>query len=236
MRTKTTAVLFIMIFSIFAIGCGPKRIIVVAPGALVPQEVAKGSKVVQMENCESLTDPTAQQLCARKRTLLSAAVEQQTVNLSKKKQDEFSKEAWKELIENPEKARHAQVEAVGRSELSGCPVGSVWLDPRLFRRTGSNLHAVYLVSNPEDVPVDIRDNVTRRVVIKNLCPHGIIGLDKSLASMPYGVNSVQVGFTAFGTKNGRLAKSVSPTTQLIANQGDSLNLQPIDWTIKLQIQ
>lgn len=228
MRTITLFLTAVLI--IFSTACAGKRIIILTPGTSLPASTPVNTKVIQIEDCNLITDPSEHAVCVQKSKLVAADIEKIRVR-EKMRNDPYERKARQILSVEPR--------AVANSQMHGCQSGSVWVNPNnvigmsndivhtFFR---GNYHSIMATVNLSKEYVDI-EQIKGGVglAVRNLCPGGSVVLSHYMNFGGYDV--VQYRAVARDGK-GRAAVSLSPLITMNSYYGyNNIYEYSQDWNI-----
>ena len=224
---------FLAIFlAIFMVGCGTSS----APKvAKVPQ--TPKNRTMASVDCDGMV-PADRQVC----WAAKAREASQMADKARREKERAEPKAMRDV--RREEARDEQLlekvgremrEAIAYAGISGCPAGSVWVSPNAERRPWGFVNARYIIFNNNPSPIEVRDDHSGQIVVKNLCPGGRMSMTKIMPMWLEGT-SAQVSYTATGEISGRPAISHSPTTSLNVNQAQYQTTQIVNWDIRLYAQ
>ena len=136
-----------------------------------------------------------------------------------------------EHIATPREVRRRQeiASAPYRAHVVGCTPGSVMVDPAAVP-LDFGITVRFNISNPNSVPVDIRDNILGRNVVGNLCPQGRLSLVQVFPVFS-DHDSRTVSYTAFGIMEGQVVSNNSPSATLSVYNTSAI--EPVKWEIAL---
>lgn len=222
---------FLAIFmAIFLVGCGSGKAPKVAKVLQVPKTMAS-------VDCDGMA-PADRQVCwaakAREASQMADKARREKEKVEPKAMQDVRREEAR-AEQNRQKAEREMREAVAYAGISGCPVGSVWVSPDAEKRPWAFVHVRYNVFNDNSVHIEIKDDLTGQIIVKNLCPGGRMAMTKIISMWGEG-RSTPVSYTAIGEISGRPAIVHSPTTTLVIDSAQYQTAQIVNWDIRLYLR